>query len=105
MPKPRKESTVQFDRDDPLVRLFLGYAHLLARYHRHRVLHLERIGSLLQKRRRVVIVGNHALDVIDPLLFTAALIDCILGGRLELGKPGTYVPSHLGSIRAVPPDG
>jgi 1-acyl-sn-glycerol-3-phosphate acyltransferase len=39
------------------------------------VLHLERLGSLLRKGRRVVLVGNHALDVLDPLLFTAAVID------------------------------
>jgi hypothetical protein len=72
---PRTESTVSFDRNDTLVRLFLGYARALARYHQHRVLHLERIGSLLRQGRRVVLVGNHALDVLDPLLFTAALID------------------------------
>ncbi len=63
------------NRNDPFVRLFLAYAHLLARYHRHRVLHLERLGSLLRRGRRVVLVGNHVLDVLDPLLFTAALID------------------------------
>jgi hypothetical protein len=68
-------STVPFDRNDPLVRLFLAYAHLLARYHNHNVLHLERLGSLLRKGRRVVLVGNHALDVLDPLLFTAAVIE------------------------------
>ena len=71
----RSEPTGPFDRDDPLVRLFLAYARLLARYHGHRVLHLERLGTLLRKGRRVVLVGNHALDVLDPLLFTAALID------------------------------
>lgn len=71
----RRAVPVEFDRDDPFVRLFLGYARVLARYHRHRVLHLERIGTLLRKGRRVVLVGNHALDVLDPLLFTAALID------------------------------
>jgi hypothetical protein len=64
-----------FDRNDPVVRLFLAYARALARYHGHRVLHLERLGSLLRRGRRVVLVGNHALDVLDPLLFTAALID------------------------------
>lgn len=65
---------IPLDQNDPLVRVFLAYAHLLARYHRHRVLHLERLGSLLQQGRRVVLVGNHVLDVLDPLLFTAALI-------------------------------
>jgi 1-acyl-sn-glycerol-3-phosphate acyltransferase len=75
MATPATKSTVSFDRADPLVRLFLAYTRLLARYHRHRVLHLERLGSLLRKGRRVVLVGNHVLDVLDPLLFTAALID------------------------------
>ena len=39
------------------------------------MLHLERLGSLLQQGRRVVLVGNHVLDVLDPLLFTATLIE------------------------------
>jgi hypothetical protein len=66
---------VRFDRNDPFVRVFLAYARMLARYHRHRVRHLDRLGALLRKGRRVVLVGNHVLDVLDPLLFTAALID------------------------------
>ena len=75
MPTSPTDSTVPFDRNDPFVRLFLGYAGMLARYHRHRVLHLERLGSLLRKDRRVILVGNHVLDVLDPLLFTATLIE------------------------------
>jgi hypothetical protein len=71
----RTEGIIAFDRNDPFVRVFLGYARLLARYHRHRVLHLERLGALLREGRRVVLVGNHVLDVLDPLLFTAVLID------------------------------
>jgi hypothetical protein len=66
---------VQLNRTDPLVRSFLAYAHVLARYHRHRVLHLDRLGSLLRQGRRVVVVGNHVMDILDPLLFTTALID------------------------------
>ncbi len=66
---------IQLNQNDPLVRLLLGYAHLLRRYHRHRVLQLERLGRLLQNGRRVVLVGNHVLDVLDPLLFTAVLIE------------------------------
>jgi hypothetical protein len=66
---------LHLDQKDPLVRVFLTYASVLARYHQHRVLHLERLGSLLQRGQRVVLVGNHVLDVLDPLLFTAALID------------------------------
>lgn len=47
----------------------------MARYHAHRVLHIERLGALLARGRRVVIVGNHVLDMLDPLLFTTALIE------------------------------
>lgn len=66
---------VPIARDDWLARPFLGYARLLGRYHRHRVVHLERLGALLQRGRRVVLVGNHVLDVLDPLLFTTAVLD------------------------------
>lgn len=66
---------VPIARDDWLARPFLEYARLLGRYHRHRVLHLDRLGALLRKDRRVVLVGNHVLDVLDPLLFTAAVLD------------------------------
>jgi 1-acyl-sn-glycerol-3-phosphate acyltransferase len=48
---------------------------VLARYHRHRILHLDRLLHLLHARRRVVVVGNHALDVVDPLLFVATLLE------------------------------
>jgi 1-acyl-sn-glycerol-3-phosphate acyltransferase len=62
-------------RDDWLAAPFLAYARLFARYHRHRVLHLDRLGALLRAGRRVVLVGNHVLDVLDPLLFTAAMLE------------------------------
>ena len=56
-------------------RPFLAYAGMLARYHRHRVLHIERIGTMLENGKRIVLVGNHVLDVTDALLFTAALLE------------------------------
>jgi hypothetical protein len=65
---------IQFDPDDWRVRPFLAYARLLARYHQHRVLHLERLGALIRKQRRVVLVGNHVLDILDPLLFVSELL-------------------------------
>jgi hypothetical protein len=52
---------------------FLGFASLLARYHRHRVLHLERLARSFAAGRRVLLVGNHALDVVDPLLLLATV--------------------------------
>jgi len=66
---------VAVDRDDPVTRSFLAVARLLARYHRHEVHHLGRLGTVLRRRRRVVLVGNHALDVVDPLLLLAAVLD------------------------------
>jgi len=68
-------SGIQLNHKDPLIRSFLAYARLLGRYHQYRVLHLERLESLLRQGRRVVLVSNHALDIVDPLLFTTALID------------------------------
>jgi 1-acyl-sn-glycerol-3-phosphate acyltransferase len=61
--------------DDWLAAPFLAYARLFARYHRHRVVHLERVDALTRAGRRVVLVGNHVLDVLDPLLFTAAMLE------------------------------
>jgi len=70
----RRGPGIRLDPDDWRVRPFLAYARLLAQYHQHRVLHLERLGSLVRKKRRVVIVGNHVLDILDPLLFVSQLL-------------------------------
>jgi hypothetical protein len=64
---------MRLDREDAFARVLLGAAHALALYHRHRIVHLERLGRVLRGGRRVVLVGNHALSVIDPLLFAAHL--------------------------------
>ncbi len=63
------------DRADPATRAFLSAARGLERYHRHRVFHLDRIAQLMEEGRRVVLVGNHALDIVDPLLFCAKLFE------------------------------
>jgi 1-acyl-sn-glycerol-3-phosphate acyltransferase len=62
---------MRLDREDWFARALLTAARALAVYHRHRVVHLERVGRLLREGRRVVLVGNHALSVIDPLLLAA----------------------------------
>jgi len=86
----------------------LALAKLLAGYHRYRVQHLERLGRVLRAGRRVILVGNHALDVIDPLLFISALlgrygrVPRIIGHRSwfrlpllrELSARYRVVPSH-----------
>lgn len=62
------------DHPDWMTRGFLLSARALARYHRHRVMHLARLGQVLRRGRRVILVGNHALDIVDPLLFLAAVV-------------------------------
>ena len=64
---------VSIQADALSTRAFLAFADVLKRYHRHRVLHLERLASLFEDGRRVIVVGNHVLDIDDPLLFLAAV--------------------------------
>src|SRR4029077_6999339 len=92
---------VAVDRADWMTRSFLAFARLLARYHRHQVLHLGRLGALLHQRRRVVLVGNHALDIADPLLFLTAVLDRY--GRVPrfIGHENGWV--HLPVVRAISP--
>src|SRR5262249_30541522 len=54
-------------------RTFLAVATVLGRYHRHRVVHLERLRRLFRSGRRIILVGNHALDIVDPLLLLATV--------------------------------
>jgi Acyltransferase len=73
-PTPARTGVV-LDRDDFLSRGMLAVGSALARYHRHRIVHLDRLGDLLERGRRVVLVGNHVLDVIDPMLFVMGILD------------------------------
>src|SRR5262245_18412124 len=52
-------------------RAFLALADVLGRYHRHQVVNLERLRRLLRSDRPVLLIGNHALDIVDPLLLLA----------------------------------
>jgi 1-acyl-sn-glycerol-3-phosphate acyltransferase len=54
-------------------RAFFFLADVLGRYHRHQVVHLERLRGLLGAERPVLLVGNHALDIVDPLLLLATI--------------------------------
>jgi hypothetical protein len=65
---------VEIDRADLPTAGLIGIARLLARYHRHRVRHIDRLLGLLRAGRAVVVIGNHALDVVDALLFVAAIL-------------------------------
>ena len=66
-------SGAPIDPDAWLTRAFLGLADVLGRYHRHQVVHLERLRRLLHSDRPVLLVGNHALDIVDPLLLLATI--------------------------------
>jgi len=61
------------DPDAWPTRAFLSLADALGRYHRHRVVNLERLRRLFSSGRRVLLVGNHALDIADPLLLLATV--------------------------------
>jgi len=63
------------DRDAWLTRAFIGLADVLGRYHRHQVVNLGRLRRLFSSGRRVLVVGNHALDIVDPLLLLATVVD------------------------------
>jgi hypothetical protein len=88
-------SGIALDPNDWVVRPMLWWARAMRRYHRHRVVHLERLGALIGERRRVVLVGNHVLDIVDPLLFVSVLLEryhcvpCFIGHEnLIFGFPG-----------------
>jgi hypothetical protein len=72
-PHPAPTPGMSLDPADLALRGGLRLADVLQRYHRHRVRHLERLAGLFERGRRVVLVGNHALDIIDPVLLLATV--------------------------------
>ncbi len=67
----------------------------LRRYHRHRVRGIEHLTTALDAGRPVVLVGNHCLDLVDPLMLTVAvygdtghLLRFIAHGNLFFSIPG-----------------
>ena len=85
-------SGIEIERDAWATRAFLGLADGLARYHRHRVVHLERLARVFDADRRVVLVGNHALDIVDPLLLLATVFR-------ELGRAPHFIGHEAGWFR------
>jgi hypothetical protein len=65
------------DPDDAATRAFVAAARVLRGYHRHTVVGLDRLERLIEERRRVVIVGNHALEIVGALMFCATLFERI----------------------------
>jgi 1-acyl-sn-glycerol-3-phosphate acyltransferase len=45
----------------------------LRMYHRHRVRGMEHLAAALESGRPVILVGNHCLDIADPLMLTVAV--------------------------------
>jgi hypothetical protein len=56
-------------RERPLLRL----GEALRRYHRHGVRGFSHLNKALAAGRPVLLLGNHSLDVVDPLLFQLAV--------------------------------
>lgn len=54
-------------------RAMIRVGDALRAYHRHRVEGLEHLRSALATRRPVVLVGNHCLDIVDPLMLNVAV--------------------------------
>ncbi len=53
--------------------LMQGTGGVLRCYHRHDLRGLEHLTAALSARRPVVLVGNHCLDIADPLMLTVAI--------------------------------
>jgi 1-acyl-sn-glycerol-3-phosphate acyltransferase len=64
----RRTRGLPVDRSDPIFRALGLAADLLGRYHRYEALHADRLVRLLGAGRRVIVVGNHALSIVDPML-------------------------------------
>jgi len=54
-------------------RVMLRTGDALRRYHRHRVEGLEHLAGALAAGRPVILVGNHCLDIVDPLMLNVAV--------------------------------
>jgi hypothetical protein len=54
-------------------RMMLHAGAALRRYHRHRVEGVEHLARALVTGRPVVLVGNHCLDIVDPLMLNVAV--------------------------------
>ena len=72
---PAPTGGIELDAKDRVFRGLFRSAAVLRRYHRHRVVALGRLRELLDAGKRVILVGNHALDIIDPLLLLATVYE------------------------------
>jgi 1-acyl-sn-glycerol-3-phosphate acyltransferase len=72
-----------------------GFGGALRLYHRHQVDGLAHLTDALAARRPVILVGNHCLDLVDPLMLTVAVyretgrvLRFIAHGNLFFSIPG-----------------
>ena len=71
-----------------------GVGDVLRRYHRHTLLGVSHLTDAFAAGRPVVLVGNHCLDLVDPLMLTVAIyretgrvLRFIAHGNLVFGTP------------------
>jgi 1-acyl-sn-glycerol-3-phosphate acyltransferase len=62
-----------FDPRHPANRFMLAVGDALRAYHRHTVRGLEHLEAARAAGRPVLLVGNHCLDLVDPLMLNVAL--------------------------------
>jgi hypothetical protein len=105
MPTPRTDSTVPFDRSDPLVRSFLAYARVLARYHRHNQSSLRTPTWLLRlfsgeryegTRMQFGVLGPHLVPTLLPF---PVQITHVVSNPLPLGDRAAARRSRTALVR------
>jgi acyltransferase-like protein len=51
----------------------LRFGRLLRSYHRHELLEIDNLQRALRTERPVLLIGNHCMDLVDPLMLRAAI--------------------------------
>jgi 1-acyl-sn-glycerol-3-phosphate acyltransferase len=73
LPLPCMESVARVAPDSWANRAMQAFGGTLRWYHRHQVEGVEHVIGALEAGERVLLVGNHCLDLVDPLMLTVAL--------------------------------
>ena len=103
-PGDSRPAGLRIDARDLPTRAFLALADALALYHRPRVVPLDRLERLFLDGRRVVAVGNHALDI-----GAAGLpVDILSGLEIDSGSQLSSIPvraqHRTGGLKGLPAD-
>jgi hypothetical protein len=67
-PNPPREA-----ENSTSTRATLRFGHLLRIYHRHQLLGIDNLRKALRGERPVLLIGNHCMDLVDPLMLRAAV--------------------------------